>query len=198
MFVIGLTGGICSGKSTVTQILQSKYDVLVIDADKLGHEAYEPGTECMQQLVAHFGDQIVTSDGNIDRRILGGRVFNDKTKMSELQSIVWPHICLKIVSRLEAAKAANVKLVAVEAAVMIEAGWQDLVDSLWVIVVEPEVSVQRLMLRNNLTAEEAQKRVDAQLSNAERSSYATVIIDNSRDVSHLEILVAANMQAYST
>jgi dephospho-CoA kinase len=196
MVVIGLTGGICSGKSTVTHLLSKNYEAVVIDADKLGHEAYEVGTACHQQLVTHFGSGIVTSDGQIDRRALGAIVFGDKTKMNELQSIVWPCIREKIMIRLEQLKQEqNPNVIVVEAAVMIEAGWQDLMDTVWVVTVDPEVAIERLMKRNNFSEEEAKKRVSAQISNEERCRHANVVIRNTGDFSTLEEAVASAMSS---
>ena len=176
--VIGLTGGICSGKSTATIFLQRKYDAIIIDADKLGHEAYKPGSEGFVQIVRHFGESVVTPDGTIDRRTLGSIVFADKQKMDELQAIVWPCIRSMIVERLAEYRTSEIPLVVLEAAVMIEAGWEDLVDSLWVINVDPSIAIGRLQERSGLSLEECQKRLDAQISNDVRSLRASYILSN--------------------
>ena len=87
--VIGLTGGIASGKSVVREMLQ-KHGAYVIDADKLGHEAYAPGSDCYRQVIATFGQDIVGHDGQIDRKALGGKVFADPSQRKRLEGIVWP------------------------------------------------------------------------------------------------------------
>ena len=176
MYVIGVTGGICSGKSTVVQLLEEK-GVQVLDADKLGHEAYEPGTDCFNLLVNHFGSDIV-SDGKINRKALGSIVFSNPDQMKSLQGIVWPEIRRLINDRIDAFKAQGVEIVALEAAVMIEAGWYDIADELWVVVVERDVAVNRMIERNSVSEEDALKRINSQLSNTERCEHATVVINN--------------------
>lgn len=192
--MIGITGGICSGKSTVTRVLKDA-GVHILDADKLGHKAYEPGTSCFNKLVQHFGESIVDEKKEIDRRVLGSIVFSDPSKMQELQSIVWPEIRGLIISNLDELKAQDVRTVALEAAVMIEAGWYDLVSTLWVVTVKRDVALKRLMARNGLSEEEALKRIDAQISNEERCDHADLVIDNSNDNS-MEALEEKVRSAY--
>ncbi len=134
MRVIGLTGGIAAGKSTIAQIL-AELGAVVIDADKVGHEAYRRGTEAWRALVAHFGDGILTPDGEIDRRKLGAIVFADPDQRKALQDIVWPRMKEMIRQRLAELRAAGVQVAVIEAAVLIEAGWTDLVDEVWVVQV---------------------------------------------------------------
>ncbi len=181
MKIIGLTGGICSGKSTVSQILKEKYDAKLIDADKLGHEAYLPGTLCLDNIINHFGEHLRNSDGTINRRELGAIVFDNKDKMKELQAIVWPEIRMKIIEKLNEYRSQNVFFVVLEAAVMIEANWQDLVDTLWVICVDPAVATCRLMERNNFTKDQAESRIRSQISNEERCQHAHVVLMNNGD-----------------
>ena len=134
---------------------------------------------CYNKLIQHFGESIRSDDGTINRKVLGSIVFSDKNKMTELESIVWPEIKTKINNLLTQYKKENiVKCVVVEAAIMIEAGWQDLVDTLWVVSVEPETAKQRLIQRNSLSEEDALKRINSQMKNSDRISYANHIIDN--------------------
>ena len=178
MRIIGVTGGICSGKSTVTRVLAS-LGVSVLDADKLGHRAYEKGSDCFQKLVEHFGTKIIGSDGEINRQLLGSIVFSDISKMNELKTIVWPEIRRLIIEELKVLENQGIENVVLEAAVMIEAGWQDLVSTLWVVSVDRETAKTRLMARNSLSESDALKRIDSQISNEERCKYASVVIDNS-------------------
>ncbi len=178
MYVIGITGGICSGKSTISQILAS-LGVAVIDADKLGHRAYEQSTQCYSCLVSHFGPRIVGQDNSIDRKALGSIVFADKNEMQELQRIVWPEIKRLIVDILSDFSVNKPNLViALEAAIMIEAGWQDLVHAMWVCSVETATAIERLTKRNSLTRIDAEMRINSQLSNEERLKFADAVIDN--------------------
>ena len=191
MIIIGITGGICAGKSTVVRLLES-LGASIIDADKLGHCAYVRGTTCYDKLVAHFGNKLVGENGEIDRRALGSIVFSDPSAMKDLQNIVWPEIRQAIIRRLDELACQEVKVVVLEAAVMIEAGWHDLVSSLWVVTVPRDVALQRLMVRNNLSEDEASKRINAQISNDERVVHADLVIENNTgSVSELEERVKA-------
>lgn len=181
MRVIGLTGGIAAGKSTISEALR-EHGAVIIDADKVGHEAYEPGTETYQALVTHFGPAIVAESGAIDRRKLGGIVFGDPQKRIELQDIVWPRMKEMMRARLAQLRAEGVQIAVIEAAVLIEASWTDIVDEVWVVQVPEEVALARLMARNGLSAEDGRARIRAQLTNAERAAHANVIIDNSGTV----------------
>lgn len=195
MLVIGLTGGICAGKSTVARVLQD-LGATVLDADKLGHKAYEPSTPCFKKLVAHFGSRIVNENGEVNRKVLGSIVFSEPKEMACLQSIVWPEIGEMLLAALQKFESEGITVVVLEAAVMIEAAWQNLVSCLWVVNVDKAVALQRLMVRNNLTEEEASKRVNSQLSNEERNIHADLVIDNSKDsIADLERVVRA---AYGT
>ena len=177
LIVIGLTGGIASGKSTVARHLGGR-GATVIDADKLGHRAYDPGTPGFDKVVAAFGDGVV-SDGQIDRRALGGKVFADPKQLKRLTDIVWPEILDLAKADIDAAKARGEAIVVLEAAVLLEAGWKDEVDEVWVVAVEPEIAVERASARDGVDAAAVQARIDAQLSNAERMAKADTVIDNS-------------------
>ncbi len=176
MRTIGLTGGIASGKSTVTAIL-AEQGATVLDADLLGHRAYAPGTATFDAVVQAFGPAIVAADGTIDRAKLGTRVFADPDGLKRLTDIVWPAIRRLAQQELEQLAQQGTDVAILEAAVMIEAGWQDLVDEVWVVSAPPAVARQRLMARNGLSAEDADSRIAAQLGNAEREAKADVIID---------------------
>lgn len=181
MIVIGLTGGIASGKSTIAAEL-ARLGATVIDADKVGHEAYLPGSEGHRLVSQAFGPQIVAADGTIDRRALGALVFAGPAQRERLQGIVWPVMKQMMAARLDALRAEGVAVAVVEAAVLFEAGWQDLVQQIWVVTVPPEIAVERLVARNGITPEQARERLAAQLSNEERARQAQVVIDNGQPV----------------
>ncbi|MBK9343682.1 MAG: dephospho-CoA kinase [Dehalococcoidia bacterium] len=185
MHVIGLTGGIASGKSTVTRFFKDR-DIPVIDADVLGHRTYDPGTDTFAAVVKAFGDDLVAPDGTIDRRVLGGKVFGKPDELKRLTDVVWPGIRKLASEALSEFEAAGNALVVLEAAVLFEAGWEDLVDDVWVVVVEPDLAVQRLATRNGLDEAAARARIDSQLSNAERMARADVVITNNGTLEELE------------
>ena len=177
--VIGLTGGIASGKSTLSTYAQER-GAYVIDADLLGHRAYEPGTACFDSVVSEFGQDVVAEDGSIDRKVLGSKVFAEESSLKRLTDIVWPAI--KEMARVEIE---NVKrrepnrTIVLEAAVLLEAGWHDFVDEVWVAVVDVETAITRTMKRDGVDRSAVQSRIDAQLSNEARIAAADVVFDNS-------------------
>ena len=179
--IIGLTGGIASGKSTVATTLQN-WGAYVIDADKLGHRAYVKGTDAFHKVVAQFGEDIVGSDGEVDRRALGAKVFGEGGSLKQLTDIVWPAIYDMAAAEIKQSLYSNPNTVVVlEAAVLIEAGWQSLVDEIWVTTVDPSTAIERASARDGVDADAVQARIDAQLGNAERTAEAAVVIDNSAD-----------------
>ncbi len=183
MLTVGLTGGIGSGKSTVAEILGS-LGALVIDADRVGHEVYLPGTPGWQQVVDAFGPGVVATDGTVDRKALGAIVFADAGALARLNAIVHPLIREAVQMRVEKARAeAPSRPVIIEAAVLIEARWYELVDEVWVVVASPETVIRRVTASRPLDAAAVQARIAAQLSDAERRQVADVVIvnDGSRD-----------------
>ena len=179
--IIGLTGGIASGKSTVATTLKG-WGAYVIDADKLGHRAYVKGTDAFHKVVAQFGEDIVGADGEVDRRALGAKVFGEGGSLKQLTDIVWPAIYDMAAAEIKQSLDSNPNTVVVlEAAVLIEAGWQSLVDEIWVTTVDPSIAIERASARDGVDADAVQARIDAQLSNAERTAEAAVVIDNSAD-----------------
>lgn len=178
MRVIGITGGICSGKSTATSFFASR-GVPVIDADKFGHKTYEKNTSCYSALIEAFGSEIVNPDTQeIDRRVLGSKVFGNAESMKKLTDIVWPEIRRLITLALDEYARNGLAIVVLEAAVMLEAKWQDLVDELWVIDLDSRIATERLIVRNKLSREDAEQRISAQMTSSERCAYANVVIAN--------------------
>jgi dephospho-CoA kinase len=176
MFVIGLTGGIGSGKSTVSDMVRAK-GAATVYADQIGHEVYRPGTPVWDQVVAAFGRQVVGDDGQIDRRKLGQIVFSDPEARRRLDAITHPPMEQMMSERLEELRRQGTRVAVLEAAILIEAGWDHLADEIWVTVVSPEVAAQRSMERSGLSRERAEARIAAQLSNEERLKHAHVVID---------------------
>lgn len=185
MHVIGLTGGIASGKSTVARFFRDQ-GVSVLDADVLGHRTYDPGTDTFAAVVRAFGHDLVAAEGTIDRRVLGAKVFGKPEELKRLTDIVWPGIRKLASEALSALETAGNTLAVLEAAVLFEAGWEDLTDEIWVVVVESELAVERLAARNGLDADSARARIASQLSNAERTSRADLVIENNSDLGALE------------
>src|SRR5262245_24351683 len=191
--VIGLAGGIGTGKSTVAQILQ-ELGAVVIDADKVGHDVYRPGSEGFRQVVDAFGPGVVAPDGSIDRRALGAIVFADAAALARLNAIVHPLIGGELAARVAAARAAHPERpIVVEAAVLVEAGWHGggLVDRLWVVTARPETAIARVMTTRGLAQAEVERRMAAQLSDAERRRVADLVIENDGSPAELRARVEA-------
>ena len=174
--VVGLTGGIGSGKSTVAAIL-AELGAHVIDADKIGHEVYRPGTEGFRAVSEAFGAGVVGADGTIDRRALGAIVFADEAARMRLNALVHPLIGREIARRIDAARAEERPIV-IEAALLLEAGWRPLIDVVWLVSVPRETAIARLMASRGLTRVEVERRLDAQMTDAARRPLADVVIEN--------------------
>jgi len=190
MVVLGLTGSTASGKSTVSKIL-TEHGFHVIYADLLGHESYKPNTPTYSQLIEVFGLHIVAKDKTIDRDKLGTLVFNDAEKMKSLTDIVWPAIQTLALERIQSYRLNHTRTpIVFEAAILLEAGWQDLVDEIWVIVSPYEQIISRALARDQTTRSAIEARLNSQLSDAERISKADVCIHNNQDLVQLELAVA--------
>ena len=174
-FILGVTGNIASGKSTVTGLL-AELGATVIDSDLVYRELAAPGTPLLARLAKRFGDEIVGDDGSLDRRRLGAIVFADPEALHDLDRITHPAVIAEVDQRV-AAKTDGV--VVLDAVKLIESGHADGCDAVWVVVTDPEEQVTRLMKRNNLPAEEARRRVAAQPPIGPKLARADFVIDNS-------------------
>ncbi|MBT5199155.1 MAG: dephospho-CoA kinase, partial [Gammaproteobacteria bacterium] len=165
MKVICLTGGLASGKSTAVKHLADK-GAVVIDADILGHQAYNPGTAAFDDVISTFGEEVRGDDGQIDRKVLGGKVFGKPEELRKLTDIVWPEI--RRLAELELAAIADRNpeaIIVLEAAVLFEAGWEDIGEEIWVLTVDRETAIARSMARDNAPRDAVERRLDSQLSN---------------------------------
>jgi dephospho-CoA kinase len=176
--VIGLTGGIGAGKSTVTQMLEA-LGAAVIDADKVGHQIYLPDLPAWREIVDTFGPEVLNADRTINRQVLGKLVFADPEALRTLNRIVHPKMFDRMVELITEMRArGGMKAIVVEAAVLIEANWMALVDQVWVVVASEAVVVDRLAKQRHLSSEQVRTRIAAQLTNDERLNHADVVIRN--------------------
>jgi dephospho-CoA kinase len=186
---IGLTGGIGSGKSTVSQLL-GELGAFVIDADKVGHEIYLPGKEAWKQVTAAFGQDILAPDQTIDRKKLGAIIFGSDDARKKLNSIVHPLMFKDIDYRIKEKRADGfTKPIVVEAAILIEANWLPLADEVWLIVTNKNAVIERVASQRGLSARDTEARIASQLSDAERRKYATLVIENDGSLEDLKIKV---------
>jgi len=192
--VIGLTGGIGSGKSTVSQFL-ADLGAVIIDADKLGHEAYRPNTDTWRELVKTFGKRILAADNTIDRKKLGIIVFNNPAELKRLNAIVHPRMFDKAKQRIEDCRRKGAKVVILDAPILFETNWTPLVDEVWVVVSNQANVIKRAMARTDLPEEQIRSRIRSQMSNEERIKRAQVVIPNDGTVADLRKKVAALWEA---
>lgn len=178
MKVIGLTGGIASGKSTVARILES-CGAAVIDADQLAREVVAPGEPALAAIVAAFGREFLNPDGTLNRTELGKVVFADPAARRRLEAITHPAIRRSAEEKLTAFRQAGVRVVVYMAALLIEADAISRVDEIWVVYVDRETQLRRLMQRDGIGRAAALQRLAAQMSMEEKRGYGKVVIDNS-------------------
>ncbi len=181
MLVIGLTGGIGTGKSEVASLLQS-FGAEVINADQVGHEAYTPNSESWREVVNTFGEEILQPDGQIDRGRLGAIVFSNPQQLDKLNAIMHPRMARMVGDKIEVLRDKGVPAVVVEAAVLFEAGWDSLVDEVWTTDSPVELVIERLQARNGMSEEEVRRRINSQMDRVERIERSDLVVDNSGDV----------------
>jgi dephospho-CoA kinase len=175
--IIGLTGGIASGKSTVARILE-RLGGVIIDADQLAREVVAPGEPAYLAIVAEFGEGILNTDRTLNRRALGKIVFKDQAARRCLEWLTHPAIAHLAEKKLAALKEAGTPVVFYMAPLLIEAGVTSRVDEVWVVYADRETQVPRLMRRDGISRAEAQQRLAAQMPMAEKCTYGKVVIDN--------------------
>jgi dephospho-CoA kinase len=182
VLLVGLTGGIGSGKSTVSALLAER-GAEIIDADRIAREVVLPGTPAWCKIRDHFGPEVLLADGHIDRAALAGKVFDDPAKLALLNQITHPEIFARIADRLEELHGRRV-VVVLDAALLLEAGLAQRVDMLIVTHSPKELRVERLAVRG-LGSEQTKARMASQLSEDERIAHADLVIDNSGSLEDL-------------
>lgn len=187
MIIIGLTGSIGSGKSTVSNILKKK-NINIIDADKISRKIFDD-KKALDAVVECFGSEILNSDKVLDRKKLGSIVFSDKDKLKKLNSITHPIIINKIKISIDKLKKQGKKIVVLDAPLLIEANLIDLVDILLLIICNEKIQVERIVKRDNIKKEDAILRIRSQMSLDDKKKYADYIIDNSYNQNKLKLEV---------
>jgi dephospho-CoA kinase len=186
MFLVGLTGGIASGKSTVASML-SKYENDIIDADEIAREVVTPGSQGLQKIVSEFGPQVLNLDGTLSRAALATVVFNDPTRRAALEEILHPLIKTRTLEKIAQSDSAVVVYVV---PLLVEAKVDYPFDLVATIEAGTEKQTRRLVENRGMTREDAAARIAAQASEAERVARADVRIDGSLDMADLEIAVS--------
>jgi len=196
--IIGITGGIASGKTTVSNTLQG-LGATVIDADIIAHQVLEKGEKGWEKVINVFGKKILKDNGQINRNYLGNIVFNDREKLNILEDITHPLIIKKIKEEIQRSLAnkTNGKPIFLDAPLLYETGLDRLVDEVWVIYIDREKQIKRVQQRDNLTREQAKKRIDAQLSLDRKKDMADIAIYNVDKIDNLKRKIKNLWQPYN-
>ncbi len=186
MKVIGLTGGIASGKSTVSGMLR-ELGAYIIDADLISRDIILRGTGAWDEIVEYFGEGILLPNGEIDRKRLGNIVFADRQKLQKLNSITHPRIIKRIKEIIEEERAeGKERAIVLDAAILIEMGMQSMVDEIWLVSADKDIQIRRLMERDRLSYQNAINRIRVQMPLSEKIKYADYVIDNSKDMGYIK------------
>ena len=177
MLILGLTGGIGCGKSSLSNIFRN-LNIPIVDADIISRKIFEDKL-LLEKVFVHFGQSIKNDDGTLNRKALGKIVFSDEEKLKELNNLTHPRIREKIISEIE-------NIVVLDAAILVESGFLDMVDKLLVVTCKQEVQISRIQKRDNCSEQEALSRINSQMSQEEKSKYGDYIIDNSGTITELE------------
>jgi len=190
MLVIGLTGNFGTGKTTVSQIL-AELGAVIIDADKLGHELLQLGSQAYQEVVVAFGKAILKPNREVDRDKLGQLVFADATALAQLNRIMHPRMYKIAQERIEQYRKQGTKVAVLEAALLIEAGWTPLVDQVWVTVAPDDVIVNRLKNQRGLAEGQILARLHSQMPPEEKTKRADAVIDTDCPLDELKAKVTS-------
>ncbi|MDA0596070.1 MAG: dephospho-CoA kinase [Chloroflexi bacterium] len=177
MLIIGLTGGIGTGKSEVSHILRD-LGAVVIESDKVAHQSYEPGTKAHGLIVNLFGEDVLDGYGFIDRKSLGKIVFADTARRLELEKIVWPATRELTLALLEKETVHRTRVVVVEVPKLFESGWDKVADVVWTVEAPQSVVSQRVERRSGMSESDTKARVAAQLTRKDRVDRADIVIEN--------------------
>jgi dephospho-CoA kinase len=180
MMVIGLSGGIASGKSTAAKVLR-ELGAAILNADEIGHELLQHDAETRREVVAAFGEEILTPSDDIDRSKLADIVFNDAQALERLNRIMHPKMLRIVKDRIEELRRQGVKVVVLEAPLLVEANWTGLANQIWMTSAPEATVIRRLCQEIGLTEEQARARIRSQMPVAEKLRYADVVIDTDRD-----------------
>lgn len=183
MRIIGITGGIGTGKSTVLRLLGEEFQAYIVETDKLAHQLMMPGKEAYEKIVNHFGNGILKEDGSINRERLGSIVFQKETELAALNAIVHPAVKRYIIADIEEKRrTGDVKLYVIEAALLIEDGYKAICDEIWYIYVEKEERIKRLIAGRGEKREKWEAVIENQSSDAFYKENCDQIVENGGDL----------------
>lgn len=191
MRVIGVTGGIASGKSTVTDILKKRFNYIVIDADQLARQAVAPGSPGLIKITAVFGQEVINDHGELNRSLLGELIANDEQARKKLNAVINPEIKKLYDQEIDFYRRSGIPTVFYDCPLLFETNLQNTVDETILVVADKEIRIGRLMERDKLTREQAIKRIDMQMSDEEKIGLADTIIENNGSFD--DLLITTNV-----
>ncbi len=194
--VIGITGGIGSGKSVVTSLLRDKFDAAVIDTDTIGHEIMETGKSAYKKVVEVFGNKVIAEDGSIDRKKLGSLVFDNQKLLCKLNDIIHPAVEAEVDKRIAEFTKKKYKYIALETALLIKVGYNRKCDKVWFVYADKDMRLKRLYDNRGIDNEKAIKIFESQNSEEEFRQIADNVIDNSGSEAETEIQIKNILESY--
>ena len=194
--VIGITGGIGSGKSVVTSLLRDKFDAAVIDTDTIGHEIMETGKSAYKKVVEVFGNKVIAEDGSIDRKKLGSLVFDNQKLLCKLNDIIHPAVEAEVDKRIAEFTKKKYKYIALETALLIKVGYNRKCDKVWFVYADKDMRLKRLYDNRGIDNEKAIKIFESQNTEEEYRQIADNVIDNSGSEAETEIQIKNILESY--
>ena len=180
MRIIGLTGGIACGKSTVSHQLHEEFGAVILDADVIAYNLAEPGNLLWKAFISRYGkERIMQFDGTLNRSAIAEIVFRDETEKKWMDDTAHPVIRKKLLEELSVCRTAGQQVVVLDVPLLFEVGWETLPSEVWVVYLKAEIQLKRLMERNGISEEMARNRIASQMSLEEKKKRADVVIDNS-------------------
>ena len=194
--VIGITGGIGSGKSVVTSLLRDKFDAAVIDTDTIGHEVMEIGKSAYKKVVEIFGNKVIAEDGSIDRKKLGSLVFDNRELLCKLNDIIHPAVEAEVDKRIAEFTQKKYKYIALETALLIKVGYNRKCDKVWFVYADKDIRLKRLYDNRGIYKGKAGKIFESQNTEEEFRQIADDVIDNSGSEAETEIQIKNILESY--
>lgn len=196
MRVIGVTGGVGSGKSAVLNYIEAHFDARIVKADEVGHMLMMPWGKCFEPVVKLFGDWVVREDGSLDRQAIAQIVFKDPKMLKKLNAIIHPEVKKYIVREIERSRKEETEFFFIEAALLLEEKYDEICDEIWYIYCEKEVRIERLRRDRGYSDERIRQVMENQLSDEEYEAHCDFQLYNDEDVAHTYLQIERRMRTY--
>lgn len=196
MRIIGVTGGVGSGKSAVLNYIEEHFDSRIVKADEVGHMLMMPGQECYEPVIRLFGEWVVNEDGSLNRSMIGDIVFDSPAMLKKLDDIIHPAVKRYILREIQKSQKEDTKFFFIEAAILLEEKYDEICDEVWYIYCEKEVRMERLRHDRGYSEEQIRQRMANQLSDEEFEARCDFRLYNDEDVAHTYLQIERRMRTY--